>query len=94
MVATRTAPTRPDAALENVLAILGASSATAPVRLALQLDGMNTGADILGLRQPELDALTYTTRTDEHAEMMYLSAVIVIDFAPYKDTGLSPFPNR
>ena len=73
MVATRTAPTRPDAALENVLAILGASSATAPVRLALQLDGMNTVADILGLRQPELDALTYATRTDEHAEMLYLS---------------------
>ena len=59
--------------MENVLVLLGASSNTAPIRLALQNDGIITIHDILGLRQAELDALVYTIRIDDHPETLMLN---------------------
>ncbi len=59
--------------MENVLIILGASSRTAPIRLALQNHGVDSVPDILGLKQSELDALMYTMGSGQDTDTILLN---------------------
>ena len=73
MAVTTRSTSRPDGAMENILTILGAASPTSPIRLALQSDGMTSIQDILGLKQPEIDELSYMIKQDDTPERLFLN---------------------